>query len=273
MRANDTRLTPLSAACEPEHAVAAGSRHTITLDKELLRNLCTPVRIHPLGELLRNVALAWTDVPEPHARRSVGRFRTTFHTPGGVGGKPRPVLKTNHRWLDASATFCEPADPAWGWTAKPLPWRLPDDLSPRARVRVPVHCDRTRAFDDTADLHPEHPPVDRAAARSSRTYKLPPPSPDHVPYKWKDGEYLGYDWGNPLAKANHERLERERARRRARQATPRRGRRRRRLTQPRRRLARVPRLALALSRLRAAGPKTLPSTPAAQPRARRRHPD
>jgi hypothetical protein len=76
VRANDTRLTPWSAACVPEHGPGAHLRHTVTLDRELLRTLWTPVRIHPLGEPWRDVApRRGRNYQTLRPARSGGRFR------------------------------------------------------------------------------------------------------------------------------------------------------------------------------------------------------
>src|SRR5688572_10319244 len=67
VRAADARITPGTARCVPEHAAypreAMGREgrtsyqpHTVTLDLELLRTLCAPVRIHQWGEPQGEVA-------------------------------------------------------------------------------------------------------------------------------------------------------------------------------------------------------------------------
>jgi DNA-binding CsgD family transcriptional regulator len=63
--------------------------------------------------------------------------------------------------------------------------------------------------------------VEEGGARRGRNppRKLPPPEPDHVPYKWKGDQYLGYDWrsaeANPLIRENYERHQRTLAKIRA----------------------------------------------------------
>src|SRR5688500_6534786 len=67
VRASDTRINPVTARCEPEWAAyprecmpgekrTKYERHRVTLDVELLRELCRPVRIHEWGEPLAEVA-------------------------------------------------------------------------------------------------------------------------------------------------------------------------------------------------------------------------
>src|SRR5439155_4103932 len=88
-------------------------------------------------------------------------------------------------------------------------------------TRVPVYYDRTRQFRDKSDLHPEHPDVDPPPRYAKKTYKLPPPEPDPVWYKWKGDQFIGYDWRwaqtNPRVRENYERHERQKmlARRRS----------------------------------------------------------
>ena len=220
----------MTARCEPEHAAyprecvppeerPAYERHTVTLDVELLRELCRPVRIHEWGEphmeVARRLGRGKNGVI---VARVKGRLGTHFHRPdGGRGGPPRPIVSSKG-WLDPGAKLFAQADPVWGWTGKIWYWRVPDELPPQVVERVPFYQDRTRAYADTSELHPEHPLVDRASPRKRPSYKLAPPPPDHVAYKWKGDEYVGYAWRdaetNPLIRANYERYQRKLARQR-----------------------------------------------------------
>src|SRR5439155_10545415 len=105
-------------------------------------------------------------------------------------------------------------DRAWGWTATELFARVPEEFE-QTIVRIPIVWPRGRKFRDKDDLHPEHPDVDVGAKRYP-SRKLPPPEPDYVWYKFKDGEYVGYDWRSPWGKARHEREMREKEARRER---------------------------------------------------------
>src|SRR5687768_17567777 len=105
VRASDTRITPVTARCEPEEAAyprAALPRerrtryepHRVTLTLELLRELCAPVRIHEWGEPQIEVArrLGRREAGVVVARAK-GRLGTHFHRPsGGRGGPPRAIV-------------------------------------------------------------------------------------------------------------------------------------------------------------------------------------
>src|SRR4051794_33290931 len=102
IRASDTRITPMTAACVPERAAypreamaphlrTMYERHRVTLDVELLRALCAVVRIHEWGE-------PWAEVAQRVGRKEAGlivarvkgKLATRFHPPtGGRGGNPR----------------------------------------------------------------------------------------------------------------------------------------------------------------------------------------
>ena len=223
LRAADRRITPMNAAVAPEHGPNARVEHTVTLDVELIRQLCAPVRVHEWGEghidVARRLGRERAQLVPARAR---GVLNSRYYPPDrGCGGKPRTVV-SSERWLDPNQALCRAADPVWGWTGKLLSWRVPD-MPPQTLLRVPLWEDRTRQYADARALHPEHPLRDPPPPAKRTGYKLAPPPPDFLAwYKWKDGEYLGYDWRNPAAKAGYERrqshLESERARSRRRWA-------------------------------------------------------
>jgi hypothetical protein len=231
IRAADTRITPMTARCVPEHAAypreamapelrTAYERHRVTLDVELLRELCAAVRIHEWGEPQAEVArrLGRHEVTGLRVPRSKGKLRTRFYPPTGGRGRQH-VAVLAQTWLDPCAHLCQPADRVWGWTGKIAYWRVPDDLPPQEIERVPFYQDRTRAFADKSGLHPEHPLVDPVRPPKQPKYKLAPPPPDHVQYKWKGDQFIGYDWRaaekNPLIREGYERHQRRLARTRA----------------------------------------------------------
>jgi DNA-binding CsgD family transcriptional regulator len=93
--------------------------------------------------------------------------------------------------------------------------RVPEEFVQVVR-RVPVYRDRTKYFVEGHE-HPEDPRHDveaRAERGARRSMRLAGPPPDPVWYKWRGDEYVGYDWRSPGAKAWHDRLEGERARKR-----------------------------------------------------------
>jgi hypothetical protein len=230
IRASDTRITPMTARCVPEDAAypreamapelrTSYAPHRVTLDVELLRQLCAPVRVHEWGEPLREVAQRLGRKEWGLAiARAKGKLTTRFDSrSAGFGQTSRAVLSPDGL-LNPGAQLFEWADRVWGWTRTIAYWRLPDDLPPQEVDRVPVYHDRTRAFADKSTLHPEHPLVD-PVPRKRPSYKLPPAPPDHVAYKWKGEVFVGYDWRaaetNPLIRENYERFQRQRARQRA----------------------------------------------------------
>ena len=232
VRASDTRINPVTARCEPEEAAyprecmpgekrTKYERHRVTLDVELLRELIRPVRIHEWGEPAVEVARRLGRGKDGVVvARVKGRLATHFHRPDATSGwRARPIVSSKG-WLDPGAHLFQQADRVWGWTGKIAYWRVPDELPPQTIERVPIYHDRTRAYADKTGLHPEHPLVDPPAPRKRPNYKLAPPPPDYVPYKWKRDEYVGYAWRdaqtNPLIRVNYERHEREKARQRAR---------------------------------------------------------
>ena len=229
VRASDTRITPMTVVCVPEEAAyprecvagemrTAYQRHAVTLDVELLRELCAPVRIHEWGESQEAVAARVGRSKQGlAASRATGRLTTRFDMRGGDRRRPRPIICAEG-WLDPSTHFCAAADPVWGWTGKIASWRVPEDLPAQEVERVPIYMDRTSRYADKSGLHPEHPLVDPPERKRGTPHKLAPPPPDHVWYKWKGDEYIGYDWRsaetNPLIRENYERYQRKRAKQR-----------------------------------------------------------
>ena len=164
---------------EPERAadVRDPREHEVVLTPRLVRRLCGPVVIEPPGEPLREVAAKLgVDRSALAAARFHGVFRSHYRRVGGRGGAPVALLYTE-KVLDPSGPMFR-ADPAWNLTGAFLPYLLPCGFEQRV-VRVP-------RFEGPGRLHPH--PHDVGPKRS---YRLPPPAPDYVWYKWKDGVYVG----------------------------------------------------------------------------------
>ena len=213
IRANDLRIDGTVPDDGAQH-----KRHDVWLYAEDIWELCAPVEITPPGETFQEVA-ARLGVTANGLRqaRLAGRFHT-HHVAGlgGCWGKPVPLIYTEQQLDPASACFA-PADPVWGWLTRDLYRKIPDDFQ-QTITRVPCFWPRgCRYAEDVLDVGDSTRPPRK---RDSR--KLPPPEPDYVPYKWKDGEFLGYDWRNPLAKENYERHQRRLAQNRASRAKRRR---------------------------------------------------
>jgi hypothetical protein len=232
LRASDTRITPMTARCEPQDAAypreamaphlrtSSYAPHRVTIDATLLTGLTERVRVHPWGEPQEELA-------QRLGRRKLGlriaratAKLTTRHDPptGGRGGNPRPVVSADG-WLDPGAHLFQRPDRAWGWTGMLAYWRLPDEFPPQVVERVPFYIDRTRAFADTAGLHPEHPLRDPPPPKPSPHKLGPPQVTDNAHYKWKGEQFVGYDWRaaekNPLIRANYEHFQHRRQRVRA----------------------------------------------------------
>jgi len=137
---------------------------------------------------------------------------------GGTGDTPIPLLYSKTPLLPNAPLFA-PADGEWGETAQLLCERVPTDFD-QTIVRVPALWPRGTFVDE------QERGWERESAREPRQpapRKLPPPEPDPVPYKWKDGKYLGYDWRMAGAKERYDKrmrakeAQRERDRRRVRE--------------------------------------------------------
>ena len=179
VRASDTRINPGTALVEPWRAADARdpNEHEVVLTPRLVWRLCQPVVIEPPGETLREVA-AKLGVTRSnlHVARFHGVFRSRYRRVGGRGGAPVALLYTE-KVLDPNGPMFR-GDAAWNLTGAFLPALLPWDFEQRV-VRVP-------RFEGPGRLDPH--PHDPAPKRS---YRLPPPEPDYVWHKWKEGEYVG----------------------------------------------------------------------------------
>ena len=223
VRANDTRIHEGLTAITPEKALyprfnlGAYQRHEVTLDAEVIRTLCQPVKIDPPGQTLEEVAAKLGVTPMGlKDSRLAGVFRT--HYVEGLGGKyrgrPRPVLYTE-KPLDPQARHFAEADEVWGWTVRYRTACIPQALEQRV-ARLPCYWGRNpEAYAHAMDYLPNDtmPPVKRSPRKPRR---FPPPPPDYVWYKWKGDQYIGYDWRNPAAKEGFERRERKKAQAKAR---------------------------------------------------------
>jgi hypothetical protein len=203
VRAGDTRI-------EGMYSVPPGRRpHAITFDARMLVRLCRLVTLTGPGERVRDVAekLGRTEGDLLDARIN-GTFATRHYERGeGKGGGPQAVLFTRKE-LDPSVRGFEAPHPGWGETAVArCPLSRMAECVMQSVKREPHFQGREVYL--TEDLHPEHPKVDRAWPKKVK--HLPPPEPDYVPYKWKDGVYLGYDWQSKGQKELFERHERQKA--------------------------------------------------------------
>jgi hypothetical protein len=212
VRANDLRI---EGTLVPRGGADA-RRHEVTLDSREIRRLCAPVEIDPPGESLQEVAakLGVTRMGLLPARlRNVFQVRHVAGL-GGYWGHPVPILYTEKK-LDPNARLFGLADPIWGWLSRDLHERIPTDFQ-QTVVRVPCILPLAwRCAEDVLDLGDNRSP----RPRNARAWKLPPPEPDPVWYKWKGDQFVGYDWRaaetNPLIRENYERHQRELARIRA----------------------------------------------------------
>jgi DNA-binding CsgD family transcriptional regulator len=222
VRASDRRLDGHTFN-HPHPPTSAAALATVThpieqvvLTSELLRRVCAPVQLASPGEPLADVAQKLGMTPcNLLGARLAGRFNT-HHVPAlnGHWGKPHPILYTRDP-LDPGARQLRGPDPAWSTTSPFAFRRIPSRIR-QTLTRVPLFVPRGPDYRDKTNLHPEHPDVDfLAPSRKRRSQKLPPPEPDPVSYKWKDGVFLGYDWRNPLAKIGYERHQRRLAMHRA----------------------------------------------------------
>jgi transposase-like protein len=215
IRAGDLRLERIAMVYghqrtgRPEHAGAerAGQvAHKIRLTAQAVKKLCARVRIVP-GESVPGLAARLGVRPAAlRTWRIKGRFDVQ-HRCGGRG-KPKAFVYSDKE-LDPCAHGLEVSDEAWTWTATFLANRVPESFE-HSIERVPVFRGRGPSYRDKSELHPEHPEVDRPAKPPFK--RLGPPQPDLLAwYKWKDGEFVGYDWRNERARIGYERHERVKA--------------------------------------------------------------
>jgi DNA-binding CsgD family transcriptional regulator len=210
IRAGDTRLNEAMVAMKPERARYVHREHEVTFDARALVRLCALVTIKSVPAAEAAALLGRSGVLQDP--RLNGTLRVRHIPPIGGRGFPIPLLSSEVD-LDPSARGLQPPDPLWGETAvgRCPSLRMVDELAEQPLRRVPHHVGRGPGVDDDA-LHPEHPRRDGPPGASRR---MPAPEPDLVWYKWKDGQYLGYDWRRPGAKKAYERHERRKAQHRA----------------------------------------------------------
>jgi DNA-binding CsgD family transcriptional regulator len=214
IRASDHRITRWASAIYPAHRFT--DRHPaaqeITLTRDLIHNLCKPVIIHYPGEELTDVAAKLGISPVTLRRARISGLLRARYVPGlgGKHGRPVPILYTEKQ-LDPNANLFAEPDPAWIWTVGLCATTVPLDFQ-QELVRVPCIIPRGPSYRDTSNLHPEHPELD-PPQKKKISLRIPPPPPDYVSYKWKDGVYMGYDWRNPYAKKGYERAQRAKQKR------------------------------------------------------------
>ena len=212
IRACDTRLRLPLAQLRPRQAIEKGREapHHVRIDRDVIHALCAAVKVEGLT-LDQAGGQLGTASKNLHHARVRGVFGNKYvEGLGGRWGRPRPVLLAKQP-LDPCKRGFALADAAWSFAGRPCLSEVPGDFA-QTLQRVPMFIEpRTRRYRDTSGLHPEHPDVDTGVVPASRRQsgRLPPPEPDLAWYKWKDGQYLGYDWHNPLAKANYERRQRK----------------------------------------------------------------
>jgi hypothetical protein len=205
VRANDLRITPMNAIMVPEDAAwgvhgdpNSYRQHTVTLNAELLRWVCRPVRCDWPYNTVQEIQkkLGWSKLTLERARkRGVFEERKIPHLDGKTG-LPIPVLYT-HRPLDPCSRGGEYPDVVWGTTIRYVCDHIPDDLSQTVR-RVPigwklpqVRNEDKRAFMGWRWICP-------ACGKMCRTiyYPLPPMTLVEL---MKGGEIHRKDPGNPDA--------------------------------------------------------------------------
>ena len=163
-----------------------------------------PVRLHAPGMTLDKVAdrLGVTGAAACSRRASPADSRRTTCRASAAAGASRGHCSTPTNRSTHPRTGSPPPTPSGvAATAAALPGRLSPDLPPETLRRVPrpVRRHRPDVNRDTTGLHPEHPELDPPVP-SKPLAEAPPPPPDYVAYKWKDGEYVGHDWRNPAAR-------------------------------------------------------------------------
>jgi hypothetical protein len=212
VRANDTRIEDWGLADR-----GIRRKHEVTLTSDSLWELCRPVKLE--RESVERVAAKL-------GVRRMGllsaRLRGVFRTRhvrglGAYWGHPVPLLSSDEL-LDPAAKNFELADGAWGSTRVLKRERIPDFIR-QTLVRVPCFYNPNSRYLDPQDTLQWQK---RNVERKYRSMRLPPPEPDNVWYKWKDGKYLGYDWRTPGARQRYEKNEARKARDRERQRQTRR---------------------------------------------------
>jgi hypothetical protein len=105
--------------------------------------------------------------------------------------------------------------------ARALAARVPEGVEQTIK-RVPCYYDRGSYLVPDEEnpkseaRNPKQIRNPKSVIQNPKSLLLPTPGPDLAWYKWKDGQYLGYDWRNPRAAAGFERHERRKQRDRAR---------------------------------------------------------
>lgn len=125
VRAADTRINPFTARVVPEDAAYPRSHvtgearrthryspHEVTLDTPLLKKLCAPVTIDPLGlphdQVAQKVGVTSMGL---HTARINGVLRARYvRNLGGRRGRPIPMLYS-HQPLDPCSRSFAPPDP------------------------------------------------------------------------------------------------------------------------------------------------------------------
>jgi hypothetical protein len=105
VRANDRRITPMTAAIVPDHAIDAQSpyhpcrliEHQVTLNKKTLIDLCRPVSIEPPGEPADIVAKRLGTTPAALHRLRANGTLEVHYVKGlwGRRGRPVPLVYTD----------------------------------------------------------------------------------------------------------------------------------------------------------------------------------
>src|SRR5688500_1413711 len=106
--------------------------------------------------------------------RIQGRIRAHYLQRGAASGGKRLALIYCDGPLDPCAKGFVSCDPLWNLTGEFLPDLLPEGFEQEVQ-RVPVVAPPPRRIDL----------IERGPSR-----RLPPPPPDYVWYKWKDGVYV-----------------------------------------------------------------------------------
>jgi hypothetical protein len=213
VRANDLRI-------DGTHVPPGGDawRHEVLLDAPEIGRLCAPVEIDAPGESLQEVAAKLGVSSKGLVQARLRGVFDVHHLAGlgGYWGHPVPILYTD-KPLDPNARLFGVADPIWGWLARDLYRRIPDDFE-QTIVRVPSYLPIAwRCAEDVLDLGDNRMPP--RPQRNLPSRRLPPPEPDPVAYKWKGEQFIGYDWRaaekNPRIRENYQRHQRALAWRRA----------------------------------------------------------
>jgi DNA-binding CsgD family transcriptional regulator len=168
--------------------------HGVEISSKLLISLNQPVHILPPGQPPPEVAkLLGRSVGSLTTARINSQFRT-HHLPRNHRGQRTAMLYTPHE-LDPSA--CLPLSALgrhwpsiWSFGRPILPANFSQHL-----IRVPIYLPRTARDPDITPYKPQ---------------RLPPPQPDYVPYKWKDGKYIESKYEKDLAIRREKRRDKKR---------------------------------------------------------------